>query len=263
MASLLQFFTHGAGRVVGTGARKTWGLATGGPIGRMALGGTIGGTAGYLGSDYNSPTMQFGAVAKGAIFGAAAGGASWAMPRMARGAWRLNMMAGRNILRRTEAAADRAFIGPRLPGGFTSPIKEGASSSIRARRIKEFASSPVGLAGKGLWGAGKKAAGPAGRGLKGAAWFALEHPVMTLGAGAAAFGGWSYLQSDTPSPTMTGATMNVNYNQQAIAAQELQMGMISPSGMVGTAPQMMGRMHRAMMQSTYGLTQGLHRGRHG
>lgn len=94
-------------------------------------------------------------------------------------------------------------------------------------------------------------------------------PGTVLGAGAAV-AGVGYMATQGPglgqsmsSPTMDGVEMNANYNEQAGAAQLLQMNQYMPTGTVGSAPQMMGRMNRAMMQSTQGLVQGMHRGRHG
>jgi hypothetical protein len=55
---------------------------------------------------------------------------------------------------------------------------------------------------------------------------------------------------------------NIQYDHQAIAAQEMMSATVAPTGMVGTGPQMAGPMHNAMQRSTQGLVQGLHRGRH-
>ena len=57
------------------------------------------------------------------------------------------------------------------------------------------------------------------------------------------------------------SSMNVNYNKQALAVSSLSSG-IAPMGGIGTFQQMAGPMHKAFMNSTVGLTQGLHQSRH-
>lgn len=202
----------GATKLTGKGL---WGLAKN-PVGRIGLGAGIGAGVGFFGTDYESLTMTFGAMTKGAIFGGLIG----ATPLAAKTGWKLNRAIGRRI----------------------------GISPLRAGTITGYAGA------RGATRLGFRA----GR-------FAFEHPLMTagaVGAGAAtlAYGGGGG-QSMT-SPTLTGAAMNVNYNRQAAAAYELQMSGISPIGQMGTAPQMMGSMHRAMQHSTEGLVQGMHRGRH-
>ena len=92
--------------------------------------------------------------------------------------------------------------------------------------------------------------------------FAMEHPLITAGAVGGVWGASSYMDRQYASPTISGADVNVDYNQQAMATQELTQGQISPMGNIGPAPTMMGPMHRAMQQSTEGVVQGLWQGRH-
>lgn len=242
------------------GAKGTGKLATGHVAGRMALGAGIGGAWGFLGSGYDSPSLRLEAAAKGALFGGAIGGATWALPRAAKGAWKLNQKAGRHAV--WSAAGELGMGQFTRTNPFTGAVMTAGRRHVGT--MEALKASPLGLAGKGALGASNVAAG----GLMKAGTWAFEHPVMAAGIGAAGVGGVAYMNRDTPSPTMTGATMmNVNYNQQAIMADQMMTGGMRPgqygTGHIGPAPQMMGRMHRSMMQSTYGLTQGLHRGRHG
>jgi hypothetical protein len=74
-------------------------------------------------------------------------------------------------------------------------------------------------------------------------------------------------QTITDSPTLSGTALKANFNTQSIAANELMAGSLAPMGFVGTAPeyqQMQNQMlsRARMAQSTQGLVQGLHRGRH-
>jgi hypothetical protein len=90
--------------------------------------------------------------------------------------------------------------------------------------------------------------------------FAMRHPFVTAGAV-----GGGYLAMNSPgmgSPTLEGAVVNMKYDQQAMAAQELMTG-VAPTGNIGAAPQMMGPWHRTLQQSTHGLVQGMHSSRHG
>jgi hypothetical protein len=130
--------------------------------------------------------------------------------------------------------------------------------------------------GPGMLKAGWKPALRAGwagtKGVGRAARFAWRHPLATVG-GVAAVGGGLYAannlgpQGGTPSmsPTLAGQVA-MSYNQRAIAAQEM-MGGVSPMGFVGSAPefyqyQQQRAYRERLYDSTTGLVQGLHRGRH-
>jgi hypothetical protein len=142
--------------------------------------------------------------------------------------------------------------------------------------------SPLASMGRGAFGAGQAAASGAAR----AGAFGLDHfgaiaGVAAAGAtGAAILGGVGKHQGSIQSmssPTLDGAKMNADYNQQAIAAGELgQIG----GGQVGTASQMAGNFEYATWMQTVGsmasnttggrlaasaggVVQGLHAGRHG
>lgn len=109
------------------------------------------------------------------------------------------------------------------------------------------------------------------KGVGRAARFAWRHPMIAFG-GAAAVGGGIYMANNMPggatpsmSPTLAGQVA-MSYNQRAISTQEM-MGGIAPMGFVGTAPEFMQyqqqRAYRERLyDSTTGLVQGLHRGRH-
>ncbi len=94
--------------------------------------------------------------------------------------------------------------------------------------------------------------------------FAAKHPIGTATTAVGLYGATQYNFSPMgTSPTMSGARVNTEYHRQNVAMDEMTMGGASGLGMVGTGPQMMNRFHRTLQQSTEGLTQGLHRGRHG
>jgi ABC-type amino acid transport system permease subunit len=96
--------------------------------------------------------------------------------------------------------------------------------------------------------------------------FVFEHPLLTLGAGAATIGGISALDSGTNyrSPTMSGVKMNTSVNTQAAAANEMTGGMGSiGTGQVAAAGAVANQMQQEFMSSASGLVGGLHRGRHG
>jgi hypothetical protein len=105
---------------------------------------------------------------------------------------------------------------------------------------------------------------------KKAFWAAAEHPLLVGGAiGGAMAINWSGSYHSTTlgqnlAPSVMGGQMQVRYDQQAAAANELTGG----SGQVGTGQvgpgyAMMGNYQRAFQNSTQGLVQGLNRGRHG
>lgn len=114
--------------------------------------------------------------------------------------------------------------------------------------------TPFSATSMGRWGGiGKKMLG-----------FTARHPIGTATVAAGLYGATQYNYSGMgTSPTMSGARVNTEYHRQAIAMDEMTMGGAAGLGMVGTAPQMMNRYHRTLQRSTEGLTQGLHRGRHG
>jgi len=110
----------------------------------------------------------------------------------------------------------------------------------------------------------------ASTGMQAGAW-ALAHPLATagmVGGGIAAYhvattGGMA------GSPTLAGHTtegvgIRANYDQQAIAS-EVMSSSVASMGDVGSAQQMYGQSaaRQLFMNSTNGLTLGLHRSRHG
>jgi len=263
--------------------RAAWKVAkvpfTGGLASRAAWGAGAGAIVGGVRGDVSGET-RFGEVLKhaalGAMGGAALHGVARYGPGLARGAWRGNLAFGRRRLAASEKAAflaEERAAKAAFPGAVYSPapIKQGARSNIFAQRVREFGASPL---AQGPLGMTRRMGEIGGRGARGVGRFALEHPWITVG-GAVAIGGiGAGLYPTAPggatpsySPTMTGTAINVNYNQQAVALSELESGGISPMSFMGIAPQFeqfqeQQTYRERLHNSTYGLVQGLNRGRH-
>lgn len=242
-----------------------WRGATAGPIGRTAFGAGVGATVGFFGSDYESPTLTANAVLRGAMFGAVTGFGTATAGRAAMKGLRANQALGRR-------AYMSKLAGPRMASGdffsygaIGAPLTEKEVLRRMVGPATAFKSSPLGFITGRFGRAGVRGGKGLGKLVQKTAMFALEHPVATagiIGAGALAGAATGFTEDPFVSPTLSGANVSTKYNQQAIAARELQMSMIAPVGAVGPAPQMLGNMQRKMMQSTDGLVQGLHRGRH-
>lgn len=260
MAHPIGLLFSGAGKVAKGGFK----LAGAGAAGKMALGAGIGGTVGaFQGYDANSRLEGF---AKGALLGATGGAAVAFGPRIAmatakggyRGGkflWSANATAGRRAAEkraRTLAFGDAKGIGP-LPRDLEPSMLQTASAS------------PFGRMARG--------AGRAGM-------FALDHPFLTAGVVGGGYLAVTGAGTGQPmsSPGLEGARANVSLNKQAIMTAELgQIGM----GTIGSADQMRGQFQYAdwmastgkfmsrnshmgrLADSTVGLPQGLHAGRHG
>jgi hypothetical protein len=241
--------------------------ATAGPMGRTLFGAGVGAVAGFATSDYESPTLRADDAIRGAFWGGALGFGTAVGPKLLKTGWKGNLAIGKRIY-------DRSLIGPRLPSGefFSKGPKDLSKKLIGPRDQYGAFYSAKGLE-RISWKAGlgaspgvsfiKGTAGTTGSAAFNVGRFAFEHPLVTAGVVGGIGAGMYAAGEPFRSPTMRGTEIDINYNRQAIAAQELQMSGISPMGMVGTAPQMMGPMNRAMMRSTEGLVQGIHRGRHG
>lgn len=101
---------------------------------------------------------------------------------------------------------------------------------------------------------------------------AIKHPFATLGVVGGAAGAYG-LASRPTSPTLRGdveraqrslrANTRIDYNAQMLAAETMRESGVAPMGTLGTVPQMMGPMQKSFQDSTTGVVQGLHRGRHG
>jgi len=211
-------------------------------LGRILFGGVAGGIAGSAMSDANTSTGKF----QSAILGAAAGmGLGVGITKqfwqgiggMARGGLRL---------RQTFRAAGAAR---RMGAG---PIEALSFGRYTARNT----SLPKQTLGT-LWGGAKGAYGIGRSGLRGAAsvaGFALRRPRTTIALGAAGLGAYGLAQ-------MGGSGQSGMDADEAAAIAHVHGG---PS--TGFAPGMgtnARQDQRAMfMDSTFGLTQGLHRGRH-
>lgn len=122
---------------------------------------------------------------------------------------------------------------------------------------------------------GTKAYGPAAAKLgAGSALFitkkAIEHPFMTAAgiAGVAGVMNADMFANQFSSPTIDGTRhedqleMRTQIDQQAMALEHLNMGDISPTRNVSAPMRSISRQHRSFMNSTDGLVQGLHNGRH-
>lgn len=231
MPNIYSLLFGGIGAVGGVGYKA----ATSGTIGRSMIGAGVG--AIYGGTQSESASGRVEGALKGAIFGTAGGAALGAVPRIARA----------------------------TPGMIWGGMKAATRSTGRL------------IEGKGIEGLARKAG-----------MWTLNHPMAVAGiagglyAGASAAGAigahTGAIQSGE-SPYMSGSTKaTINYNQRAIMLQE--MGQIG-GGTIGTPDQMQGRFDYAkwiseasmttlgatrtgrLMDSTIGLPQGLHRGRHG
>jgi len=217
--------------------------------GRMALGASIGGIAGYASSDQYSFGARLKEGARGAIAGAMIGGAaSTAITglgirhRMLSGMPLGMAIGGANV--RTYKAG--VFGASRRVGAGGYSIGE-ALMGLRSRDPKALALK----VGKGTIRAGALAA-------RAGAW-AIAHPKTALGITAAGIYGFNATTAGGygESPTMSGAAVRTDYDKQAIAAESMNIGFSGTSGVTHAGN--IGRFER----STDGLVQGLHRGRHG
>lgn len=212
----------------------------------VAGGAAVGAAIGYAGN--LDPTNAVEGAAKGALFGAGAIMGAKALikygPGMARKATGITAAQETMRLRAMVSPASRSF---RQMGGV----------GVYARSMRDS------LAGRTVAGTARGAAGV----TRGALGFAERHPTAALYMGTAAVAGIgiaSVMPEDMApdSPTLQGAEVNISYNQQAIAADQMMSSAVAPMGMVGSANQMMGPFQRELQRSTTGLVQGLHRSRH-
>lgn len=236
----------GASEIFGTGA------------GRMAFTTLGGGIYGGMTSESESATGVFSDVLRGAGMGAAVGAGINLAPDASRMAGR----AGSRFAKRQFNKFSQRFkspIGPRMANGQFNSLSSNGQLGPR-RQFGEFFSHEK-------QGARRFAESKPFR----LARWSMENPMAIAGGAAAAGIGMAYLQGKwnpdprtgvSGSPTMQGVQMNANYDQQANASTLLQSNNYS-LGRIGSTPQMMNRYHSALQESTVGLTQGLHRGRHG
>lgn len=97
-----------------------------------------------------------------------------------------------------------------------------------------------------------------------AAMWPIRHPYLTLGAAAGAAGIYSVAgEGPYTSPTLSNQNININLNIEAAAMQSVNQGLAPMSTMVGrTMSDFMAQRNKQLMESTMGLTQGLHQSRH-
>jgi len=118
--------------------------------------------------------------------------------------------------------------------------------------------------GAAVVGAMQHAGDVAGKAGRMAGW-AFHNPLIATGGALAITGMGGQLMDvgEVVSPMLTGAKADTNYNRQAAAASNMQMGMISPTGGITSGATGRDQYMQAFQQSTQGMVQGLHRGRHG
>jgi hypothetical protein len=92
--------------------------------------------------------------------------------------------------------------------------------------------------------------------------FALRHPYMTAGA----VGAGAYLATETSpyeSPSLSGrldnTRLSASFNEEQMAAEALNESGIAPMGGIVSGASIR---NQRLMESTYGLTQGMWRSRH-
>jgi hypothetical protein len=261
-------------------------------LNRTIIGGTVGAGVGMANArtDYESDNLNAKNLLLGAVVGAAGGvaaagvvsagfaGAGLVRAKKAGGFGRLFVKdtmggwtseTGKSIARGSMKVAgtiDDALIATtdKMIGGAgraaraagrvatSKPAMYGAAGA--AVGTAAMAATPVVAAGGLAYGAGRLA-------------WAFPRTAMAIGAAGvmgagAGYLGASYAARPVESPTLAGADMNVNYVDQTSAARELMSDQMSPMGQVMPAYSMGPSLAR-LQASTEGLTQGLHRGRHG
>lgn len=215
-------------------------MAGGGVAGAL-----IGGMYGYGTSDANTATGNMSYATGGAIYGALAGSVLGGGAALARAGFR----AGKNIYKDPTGVINTFNKYDTKVSGWLNrkaDYLENNAESL-ATRGYEFGVRQLNRA----IGAGE---------------YIINHPVASAamaGGGIAGVMAMNETFSDAPSPTLSGARVDMNYDRQALAAEEMNMGGASPSGSVGTFQQFSGGRMGRLQQSTYGLVQGMHRGRHG
>ena len=212
--SFLTDFILGTGKVVGKTAGKS---LVGGTVRRMALGAVVGGGVTALTTDQQESNNFMTAVLKGAIVGAAIGGATRVI---------------------TPAHYGGKFHAPLLPKmmravgyqpSFTRLMKHGVSivsAGVRTGlNVMEFS---------------------------------MKHPYLTAGiAGAAAY---TMLGNKGPySPPEENVQLRSTYNQELRTLEMMGNG-IAPQGGITSRTAIR---NNSLMQSTYGLVQGMYSSRHG
>jgi len=264
---ILGGIARGAKEVAATGVRsvvgspKHWnspGVKAWNTAKMMGLGAAVGGIGGFASSDSNSPTQRFYDTLGGAAVGAMAVGGV----RAGIGAARLG---ARGIMARSKV---------RIPNKLdVTQFYKNAAGERKSLSYSVFSPGekyrPM-TGGEFAWNSAKGAAGSlydtgkvAGKLGLGAVSFGLAYPGTIAVAGLGALGVMhAYGMVGERSPTLRGKQVNMAYDKQAIAAQEMNTGM-APMGSAGTYPQMQKPMQRALQQSTEGLVQGMHKSRHG
>jgi len=258
------------GMVVPT-ANTAYNVYKSGIPGKMIIGSGFGAGAGIVdGFDKNSDTSILRSIGQGALLGAAVGGGIGATGKLGKEILRLNEEAGlKNVL--LDTGTQKIWNKIKHAESQLAP-DELLSKALQKKKDaitgKAFGQSPLVAAAKGAayyspgvaWGAGKGILQSTMHGAKTVA----RHPYVTMGVlGGGYFATSTIMHNHGPtSPTLSGATVNTQYDQQQIAAMSIQSGMM-PTGQVGSYPRMQKPMHRALQNSTTNLVQGLHRGRHG
>jgi len=190
---------------------------------QMAVGGVLGG----LTSDSDSPTNKFKDIVSGAAMGGVIGLGARILPRNMTDLQRIGKFS--KSMYTTYSDFERMGIGP------LSATKLLAGSAIQVGK------------------------------------FAIEHPFLTAGTGIGLYAATNRnIQFDQQSsPTIHGLSvgtsfnMRTNVNQLAMGLDTLNQGEVSPMRTSIPVIPKRERDYSNLMQSTTGLVQGLHNGRHG
>ena len=223
-----------------------------------AAGAVIGGGMGFFSNDFTDPTRTLTETAHGALLGGLAGsllrrsigGAVKYAPGMARKALNVEGFSTAARFNLTD------FAELRLAGRFSAMGPRTLADTQARSFLHQAGQTAPGAIVRGV-GATTAAAGR----------FAERHPAlvggMVIGGGFAVMAAGMTPDEIAPqSPTLNNIEVEANFNQQAIAAEQMMMSAVAPMGVVGSANQMMGPFQRRLQESTTGLVQGLHRSRH-
>jgi hypothetical protein len=214
----------GAGLRAALGGAKVGGKVLGSGFGRVAIGAGVGAVAGGAMSDSNTGTGTFESIARGAMWGAAAGALT------SKSLWK--GIAGRvsGVTQGAKAARAAKAAGAGAVAAAAEGV--GAGAAVHGRRAMKAAK----LGGWALQQANK-----------GIGW-ALEHPTGALLLAGGAAGGYQLMKSGP-------GRANIDTDEMAYLGAQSGLSSSGFSGGEVTS-------HQNFMNSTHGLVQGLHRGRH-
>lgn len=212
--------------VLGTGR-----AVIGNPVARMGAGAAIGGAYGGLASDSNTSTGRL----RDATVGAAAGLGIASIPSAVSMSARLHRTAkGYGAARSVGGGILESISFGNYAAGTTGTFRNIGTAAMGIGRTG--ANIGIGL-GKGALSTGK---------------FAYQHPYAALGIAAGGYGMYSLSQSGGDSG-MTAGDMAAVAERTGISSTGFQPGMGNERNQIS---------RQMFTESTFGLTQGLHRSRH-